>query len=99
MLLLAARLDAAHRALQTRSGYDHRTTDPAQEKRVLQRGRTWARELGLPEALVETLFQTLIEEGKTRFQMGTHAPEHVSPSLTVFLAAPPAAPGDLVFTC
>lgn len=54
-------------------------TDAPQERRVLERSRRWARELGLPEPLIENLFRTLIEEGKVRFR-NAGAP---SPSLLV----------------
>lgn len=70
VLLLAARLEAAGRAIAWRSARGREPTDPAQERRVLLRSRRWARDLGVPEELVERLFQTLIEEGKTRFRTG-----------------------------
>lgn len=97
VLLLAARLDAAQRTLRFRSSHERRTTDGTQERRVLLRARGWARELGVPEQLVDTLFRTLIEEGKTRFQAG-HAPAEPLPFVTVLLTAPerpsPALRGD-----
>lgn len=87
VLLLAARLDAAQRALRTRTVRDRRTTDLAQERRVLRRARGWARELGLPEALVESLFSTLIEEGKARFASGRPVSDPL-PVVTVLMSAP-----------
>jgi chorismate mutase len=86
VLLLAARLEAAQRALRARAGRGHRLTDPAQERRVLQRSRRWAREVGVPEAIAEELFRTLIEEGKVRFRR-SEAPGR-SPVVTVLLADP-----------
>jgi chorismate mutase len=94
VLLLAARLDAAQRAIRVRVAHDRQTTDLAQERRVLQRSRAWAQELGLPEKLVETLFRTLIEEGKARFQ-GGDSPEESSPFVTVLVAAPEGSMAEL----
>ncbi len=95
VLLLAARLDAAQRAIHARVGHDpRRTTDAAQERRVLQRSRAWAREVGLPEKLVETLFRTLIEEGKARFHRGER-PTNPLPFVTVLMAVPERSEEDL----
>ena len=93
VLLLSARLNAAHRALRLRAARHLPLTDPAQERRVLQRSRRWAREVGLPEVLVDRLFRTLIEEGKARFRHLEELPD--SPFVTVLLAAPGGAKGAL----
>lgn len=87
VLLLAARLDAAQRALLVRAPHDRRTTDLVQERKVLRRARMWARELGLPEKLVVTLFRTLIEEGKARYDSGQRT-EDALPVVTVLMAVP-----------
>jgi len=89
VMLLAARLDAAQRALRVRVPHDRRATDTVQERRVLLRSHKWAKELGLPEALVDSLFRTLIEEGKARFHSG-RAPEGSPAFITVLLAGPDA---------
>lgn len=92
VLMLAARLDAAQRALRLRAGHGGNLTDPKQERRVLARGRKWARDLGLPPALVEDLFRSLIEEGKRRFRSVPVPPE--LPAVTVLLVDPALAPHD-----
>ncbi|MFZ0699987.1 MAG: chorismate mutase [Thermoplasmata archaeon] len=89
VLMLAARLDAAQRALQLRAGRDRNLTDPKQERRVLARSRKWARNLGVPPALVEALFRSLIEEGKVRFQAAASTPE--GSVVTVLLVDPALA--------
>jgi chorismate mutase len=93
VLLLAARLDAAQRAIRLRTARNGRVTDPEQERRVLRRSYRWATELGLPRKLVDNLFRSLLEEGKTRFQTGENARE--LPAVTVLLAAPAGSAGDL----
>jgi chorismate mutase len=89
VLLVAARLDAARRALRLRVTHGHRMTDGAQERRVLERSREWALELGLPERLVQSLFSTLIEEGKARFRSSEAAAD---PEVVTVLLAAPAGP-------
>lgn len=86
VLLLAARLSAAQRALRVRVAQRRGLTDVGQERRVLLRSRLWARELGVPEPLVDRLFRTLIEEGKARFRAGKGPAE--PPVVTVQLAGP-----------
>jgi chorismate mutase len=93
VLLLAARLGAAQRALRVRAAQRRGLTDLAQERRVLQRSRQWARELGVSETLVEKLFRTLIEEGKARFR-ATGTPPELS-VVTVLLPGPEAAEAEL----
>ena len=93
VLLLAARLDAAQRAIAERAALNHPVTDRVQEARVLERTQAWAEELGLPRKLVEHLFRSLMEEGKTRFISGQGPP--VSPVVTVLLAAPEGQATDL----
>ncbi len=93
VLLLAARLDAAQRAIQLRAPRAGRVTDRAQERQVFLRSQEWARELGLPRKLVDSLFRSLLEEGKTRFQTGQRAPE--LPAVTVLLAAPAESENEL----
>jgi chorismate mutase len=93
VFLLAARLDAAQRAIRLRAARNGRVSDPEQERRVLQRGHRWAHELGLPPKLVDNLFRSLLEEGKTRFQTGEKPLE--SPLVTVLLAAPAGTVSDL----
>lgn len=86
LLLLAARLHAAQRAIRVRGGRTGSVTDREQERRVLLRGQRWAEELGVPPRLVENLFRSLLEEGKTRVQVGEELPE--SPVVTLLLASP-----------
>ena len=86
VLLLAARLDAARRALQLRLARDHRLTDREQEGRVRERGREWAEELGVSPELVDHLFGALMEEGKARFRRSEGLEE--SAVVAVFVAPP-----------
>ena len=88
-LLLAARLDAAERAIRQRMTYDAQVTDREQEARVLYRSRRWADELGLPRRLVDHLFRSLIEEGKARALAHGTPPE--PPVVTVLLDSPARA--------
>lgn len=92
-LLIAARLDAALRALRLRNGTGASVTDHGQERRVLDRGRRWADELGIPPRMLEELYRALVEEGKARFVLGPPTPS--TPVVTVLVAAPRSAPGDL----
>jgi chorismate mutase len=85
-LLLAARVDAAQRAIRWRSTQTTRIVDPEQEGRVLRRSRDWAIELGLPPKLVDHLFRALIAEGKARFL--SHSETAEPPVVTVLLADP-----------
>ncbi|MCL4307856.1 MAG: chorismate mutase [Candidatus Thermoplasmatota archaeon] len=89
VLLLAARLDAARRALSLRAPPERRVTDPGQERRVLSRAQAWARDLDLPVPLVEGLFRALIEEGKTRYKDRTRAAPEPG-FVTVLVGAPEA---------
>ena len=91
VLLLAARMDAAQRALRLRYAHQGRLTDREQESRVLERSRSWATELGLPRELVQALFQALMQEGKVRFHQ-TETPV-ASPVVTLLLAAPKKGTG------
>ena len=68
VVLLAARLEAAQRALRARVPRTGRITDPAQERRIVERSRRWARELDVPEEIVEQLFRSLLAAGKRRFR-------------------------------
>jgi chorismate mutase len=91
--LLAARLDAARRALHIRTERGTPLTDRDQEHRVLGRSREWAEEVGVPAEMVDRLFRSLIEEGKARFRRAERAPG--APVVTVLLAGPDEPPGDL----
>lgn len=92
VLLLAARLDAADRAIRARIGRDRHVTDREQERRILVRSGTWAEELGVPRSLVENLFRSLIEEGKARFLSAESPPD--SPVVTVLLTPPAGSAGS-----
>lgn len=92
VLLLAARLHVAQRAIELRVGTSRRLTDPAQERRVIERGREWARELGVSENMVTQLFRTLVEEGKARFRTAEKTTD--APIVTVFLASPEEVASD-----
>ena len=70
VVLMAARLDAAERAIRLRSERTGRLTDPAQERRILERARRWADELDVPPGVVERLFPELVAAGKRRFAAG-----------------------------
>lgn len=93
VLLLAARLDAAGRAIRVRTARPGSITDRSQEVRILERSHVWASELGLPPTLVDNLFRSLVEEGKARFLRGEEPPE--SPGVTVLLGSPRRLRGDL----
>lgn len=93
VLLLAARLDAAQRAIHERVALNRPVTDGRQEGRVLERSRAWADDLGLPRELVDHLFRSLVEEGKARF-LSDGTPRE-SPVVTVLLAAPEGPAVDL----
>jgi isochorismate pyruvate lyase len=93
VLLLAARLDAAGRAIRVRTARPGPITDRSQEVRIVERSRAWAAELGLPPTLVDNLFRSLVEEGKARFLRGERPPE--SPGVTVLLAPPRRLRSDL----
>jgi chorismate mutase len=86
VLALAARLDAAHRAIRMRAARGHPITDREQERRVLLRSRRWAEEFGVSKALVESLFRSLVEEGKARYLSVESRLD--SPVVTVLLASP-----------
>ncbi|HLN50975.1 MAG TPA: chorismate mutase [Thermoplasmata archaeon] len=86
VLLLAARLDAARRAIRVRARVQNRLTDTEQERRIFQRTQDWAEELRLPPKLVESLFRSLIEEGKARYLSEEALPD--SPVVTVLLSRP-----------
>jgi chorismate mutase len=93
VLLMAARLDAARRAIRVRTAQSSSITDRSQEVQILERSRAWAAELGLPPTLVDNLFRSLVEEGKARFLRGEQPPE--SPGVTVLLAPPRRLRSDL----
>ncbi len=95
VLLLAARLDAAQRALRVRAPSESRLTDRAQERRVLGRAHAWARELDLPAPLVEAVFRTLIEEGKARYEGRRHSELKPAPG-PVLKGGPEGPPIELV---
>ncbi len=86
VLLLAARLDAARRAIRVRARIQNRMTDTEQERRIFQRTQEWAEELRLPPKLVENLFRSLLEEGKARYL--TEEALHDAPVVTVLLSRP-----------
>jgi chorismate mutase len=86
VMLLAARLDAADRAIRMRVALGQPVTNREQERRILIRGRTWAEEFGVPRLLVENLLRSLVEEGKARF-LSTGGPRDAR-VVTVLLAPP-----------
>lgn len=84
VVLLSARLEAAQRALRVRVPRTGEVTDAAQERRILERSRRWARELDVPEKLVELLFRGLLAAGKQRFRSSVRtAPSRAAPGLPV----------------
>jgi chorismate mutase len=93
VLLLAARLDAAERAIRERVSVHRHVTDREQEARVFERSRAWADELGLPRKLIDNLFRSLVEEGKARFLINGSPRD--SPVVTVLLASPDGRAMDL----
>jgi chorismate mutase len=66
VVLIAARLEAAQRAIAVRSARTGRVADPGQEHRVLLRAQRWSRELDVPESIVVPLIQRLLSLGKER---------------------------------
>jgi len=90
VLLIAARLEAADRALQLRVIRGRPITDPDQERRVLGRARAWAEADDVPAALVERLFRALVEEGKSRFLTGR--PPRTGGGVTVLVPEPHGPP-------
>jgi chorismate mutase len=89
VMMLAARLGAADRAIRARVAHDRPVTDREEERRILLRSRTWAEEFGVPRPLVENLFRSLVEEGKARYLSAEGPPD--SAVVTVLLAPPPGA--------
>ena len=91
--LIAARLEAAVRALQLRTSHGEGVTDPRQEHLVRERARGWATELGIPARLLDELYGALIEAGKARFAGGARSPE--SPGVNVLASGPGPRPARL----
>lgn len=67
VLLVAARIDAAGRAIRIRSGKAGPVSDPAQEDRVIARARQWAEEAGFSPELAGAIFRAVVDAGKERF--------------------------------
>ncbi len=63
--LVATRLRVAQRAIRTRTSQGGNVSDPAQERRVVDRARRWALESGVPPELVDRLFRELMESAKS----------------------------------
>ncbi len=63
--LVANRLKVAQRAIRTRTSLGGDVSDPAQERRVVDRARRWALESGVPPELVDRLFRELMESAKS----------------------------------
>ena len=64
VVLVAARLRAARRAIERRVDAGEEVTDGAQELVVVDRARRWADELGVSPEFVERLMRVLIRAGK-----------------------------------
>ena len=71
VLLVAARVVAACSAIRIRSERGESITNPPQEARVLARARSWAVEVGLSPDLVESLFRSIVAEGKRKHSAST----------------------------
>jgi chorismate mutase len=65
VLLVAARLRAARRAIRLRRVAGEEVTNPSQEFLVIDRARRWADEVAAPSGFVERLMQALVNAGKT----------------------------------
>ncbi len=63
--LVATRLRVAQRAIRTRTRQGGDVSDPAQERRVVDRARRWALESGVPPELVDRLVRELMESAKS----------------------------------
>ena len=74
VLLLAERIHLARRAIHLRTSTGAPVTDPGQERRVLERARTWAVECGIAPALVDRLFREIIDRGKSEPGPGARPP-------------------------
>jgi len=79
VLLIAARVEAACAAIQIRRERGDEITHRAQEDRVLARARSWAVEIGVSPDLAESVFRSIVEEGKRRFSTST--PGLISPTV------------------
>ena len=72
--LVATRLRVAQRAIRTRTSVGGDVSDPAQERRVVDRARRWALESGVPPELVDRLFRELMESAKSGAARATLSP-------------------------
>ena len=79
--LMAARFEAARRAIRHRSLRGDGPTDVDQEALVLDRAHRWASEVGLPPELVAQILRSLVEAGKDE-EFPREDPAVVRPSAT-----------------
>lgn len=64
VVLMAARLRAAHRAVRIRRAFGEPATNSVQELVVLDRAREWSEEFGVPPSLAVRMVQVLVDAGK-----------------------------------
>jgi len=85
VLLLAARVEAARLTIAYRTERGGAVTLLPQEERVLDRARVWAADVGLAPSVVDTVFRSLIIEGKSPFRarVPDTPPEPVSSEIVV----------------
>ena len=62
LLLVAERRDRVARLMQVKQRYRLPLIDPAQERRVRNRGQRWANELGLSATMADQLFRLVLRE-------------------------------------
>jgi chorismate mutase len=66
VLLLSRRWATVHKTMAFKQSRRLPLFDPSQEKRVLARARSWAKELDLSVGAVDRLFRSIIVEGRRR---------------------------------
>ena len=62
LLLVAERRDRVARLMQVKQRYRLPLIDPAQERKVRNRGQRWANELGLSAMMADQLFRLVLRE-------------------------------------
>lgn len=62
--IVAVRLRTAKRAIRSRTSAGEGLSDPAQERRVVDRARRWALEAGVPPELLDQIVRSIMEAAK-----------------------------------
>lgn len=93
ILLVAARIRAARRAIERRSAYGESPTNRDQELVVRDRAREWAKQVAVPPEFAVHLIQALVMAGKEPSQPSAiplpPLPERVTCRLGALTAFPP----------